>query len=105
MPAGYESYRVLSYPWEGEPDTQPALAVAAAGSGEDAYVSWNGDTQTVRWELLAGRTDDDLAAVGSVARSGFETAIPLARGLRFVAVRALGTQGEVLATSQTRAIP
>jgi hypothetical protein len=100
LPPEYESYRVLSYPWAGEPDTVPALAV----DGTDAYVSWNGDTQTARWALYEGASAGDLVRIGSVARDGFETAIPLERGLRYVAVRALGASGATLATSRTLAI-
>jgi hypothetical protein len=100
MPAGYESYRVLSYPWEGEPDTVPALAV----DGRDAYVSWNGDTRTVQWALYEGRSANDLVRVGTLARASFETAIPLEGGYRYVAVRALGPGGALLATSRTLAI-
>jgi len=104
LPRGYESYRVLSYPWSGEPDTQPALAIAAAGGGRDAYVSWNGDTQTVRWELLEGSGAGTLQRIGSVVRTGFETAIRLAGGYRYAAVAALGAGGEVLARSRAVAL-
>jgi len=108
LPPGYESYRALRFPWVGMPQTSPALAVGVtSGGGADAYVSWNGDTQVRRWELLEGPSADALVDVGSVARDGFETAIALKRGgsNRYGAVRALGADGTVLATSATVALP
>ena len=108
LPAGYESYRALRFPWVGTPATVPALAVALTGhGGADAYVSWNGATEVVRWELLEGPSATALAHIGSVGRAGFETAIPLRRGgpYRYAAVRALAADGTVLATSATVALP
>ena len=109
MPAGYESYRAFRFAWRGRPATVPSLSVAAArdGSGERAYVSWNGATGVARWELLEGASATALEHVGSVGRDGFETAIPLLldAGRRYVAVRALDAAGAVLATSPAVALP
>jgi hypothetical protein len=100
LPRGYESYRVLSFPWTGRPTDPPALALAHGAHGEEAYASWNGATGVARWELLAGRSAKALAHVGSVASTGFETAIPLEAGSRWVAVRALDATGAPLGTSR-----
>jgi len=108
LPAGYESYRALRSPWVGTPQTLPAVAVARTrAGGADAYVSWNGATQVARWELLEGPSAGALAHQGSVARHGFETAIPLMIGgsRRFAAVRALAADGSTLATSAPVALP
>jgi hypothetical protein len=91
-----DSYRAYRFPWTGRPGGRPALAV----SGRTAYVSWNGATEVARWQLLPdgrpGRT---------VAKAGFETAVPLPRDVASVAVRALGRDGGVLATSRTLDLP
>jgi hypothetical protein len=107
LPTGYESYRALRFPWTGTPRTKPALAVAATHGGATAYASWNGATAVARWELLEGSSPQALARVGSVARVGFETAIPLRSepADRFAAVGALDAQGATLATSAVVALP
>ena len=108
MPAGYESYRALRFPWTGTPLDPPALVVrASAGAHVTAYVSWNGATQVIRWELLAGASADRLARVSELPRAGFETAfaLTLRAGERFVAARAIDSAGEVIGSSATVALP
>jgi len=105
LPRGYESYRALSSPWSATPTSAPALAVRPGpGARATAYASWNGATGVVRWELLEGDSPRSLARIGSVARSGFETAIPLELD-RYLAVRAIGSGGVVLGTSAVVALP
>jgi hypothetical protein len=107
LPAGYESYRALCFPWVGTPLRPPALALRRTASGATvAYASWNGATQVARWELLAGVAPRGLARAAVVPRAGFETAIalPRERGERFVAVRALDASGTALGTSATLAL-
>jgi hypothetical protein len=105
LPRGYESYRALSFPWSATPTSLPALAVRRGPGGRaSAYASWNGATGVMRWELLEGDSPSSLARIGSVARTGFETAIPLELD-RFAAVRALGSGGAVLGTSAAVALP
>jgi hypothetical protein len=108
MPAGYESYRALRFPWTGTPLDPPALVVrASAGAHVTAYVSWNGATQVARWELVAGTSARRLAIVSELPRAGFETAFALSvhPGERFVAARAIDSAGDVLAGSATVALP
>ena len=100
LPHDYESYRVLCFPWSGRPTDPPALGVARGAHGEEAYASWNGATGVARWELFAGRSPHSLARVGSVGSAGFETAIPLPAGTRWVAVRALDAAGATLGRSR-----
>ncbi len=107
LPAGYESYRALCFPWVGTPLRPPALALRqTAGGATVAYASWNGATQVARWELLTGVAPRALSRAAVVPRAGFETAIalPRERGERFVAVRALDASGAPLGTSATLAI-
>jgi hypothetical protein len=80
----------------------PALAVSPAGSGVvQLYASWNGATDVTGWRVIAGPSPTALSQVGWSARRGFETPIVTHEGLPYFAVQALGTQGQVLATSPT----
>jgi outer membrane protein assembly factor BamB len=99
LPSGYESYRALTFPWAATPLRAPALALAPGPHGESAYVSWNGATGVARWELLEGTSSRGLEGVGSVAWSGFETAIPLVGHPPVVQARALDAMGRVIGTS------
>ena len=65
------------------------------------YASWNGDTRTASWRVLAGASPQQLAPVARAARSGFETAITTPGPEAFVAVQALDASGAVLGTSRT----
>lgn len=97
----YQSYRSYRFAWTGTPSEPPAVAATTAGGQMTVYASWNGDTRTASWRVLAGASAQQLTLVASAARSGFETAIaaPVAEG--YVAVQALGAGGEVLGTSRT----
>lgn len=102
LPAAYQSYTVFKFPWSGAP-TQPLQIAVRAHShgGLVAYASWNGATAVAQWRLLAGASAGSLALITAVPRGGFETAIAIASSPRYVAVQALGAQGQVLATSAT----
>jgi hypothetical protein len=101
MHGSYQSYRTYRFPWTGAPSEAPAIAASKTGSQMTVYASWNGDTRTASWQVLAGPTATQLTPVASAARAGFETAIvtPVAEG--YVAVQSLGASGEVLGTSRT----
>jgi Arylsulfotransferase (ASST) len=92
-----DSYRAYRFDWTGHPTDSPRVTVR---SGR-LYVSWNGATEVDRWEVLAGSSAQQLAIARTVAKRGFETAIPLPSGGAYVAVRALAHSGQVLATSTT----
>ncbi|HVL91313.1 MAG TPA: arylsulfotransferase family protein [Actinomycetota bacterium] len=96
------SYRTYRMPWTGRPAAEPALSVTATPSGVSVWVSWNGDTETATWELLAGDSVTDLKPAGRVTRTGFETELTGAAAA-FVAVRALDASGQELIRSQPRA--
>jgi len=99
MHGGYQSYRGYRFPWTGEPGNPPAVATARSGGHTVVYASWNGDTRTTSWRVLAGTSARSLATVASAARQGFETSIAAPAIERYVAVQALDAQGAVLATS------
>ena len=77
MHGSYQSYRTYRFPWTGAPSEPPAIAASAASAGSPVtvYASWNGDTRTASWRVLAGPSAQQLAPVASAPRKGFETAI------------------------------
>ncbi len=104
FPAHDESYRAYRFPWTGMPAHPPAFAFQPGGpTGATVYASWNGATLVSAWRLLAGAGASGLSTVAQVPRSGFETAIPVPAGTvgPYLAVQALGADGQVLGTSAT----
>lgn len=100
LPATYQSYTALKFPWNGDPADPLALALrAGAHGGVIAYVSWNGATAVTTWRLLAGSSPHALAPVASAPRAGFQTAIPSPRTARCFAAQALSASGAVLGAS------
>jgi hypothetical protein len=103
MHGTYQSYRAYRFPWSGSPREAPAIAASAAGAGSPVTVwaSWNGDTRTATWRLLAGPNPKQLTAVATAPRSGFETTLATPGAAAYVAVQALDQAGNVLASSRT----
>jgi hypothetical protein len=103
MRGSYQSYRAYRFPWTGTPSGSPSIASLAHGASGPVtvYASWNGDTQTASWRVLAGPSSTQLTAVAAAPRGGFETAITAPAAERFVAVQALSASGAVLSTSRT----
>jgi len=98
----YQSYRGYRFPWVGAPAGPPAIAVRSPHTGvATVYASWNGDTRTNRWRLLAGSSPSTLSPVARGPREGFETAITLPVYARYVAVEALDAGGAVIGRSRT----
>ncbi len=100
MHGSYQSYRAYRFDWTGAPLDTPAISASPASGGRvRVYASWNGDTRTASWRLLAGGSAGTLAPVAGAAREGFETAITTPGAAPYVAVQALDASGAVLATS------
>jgi hypothetical protein len=53
-----------------------------------------------RWDVLTGSDPQQLRAVRTVAKNGFETAISLESKAGYVAMRALDRRGNVLGVSR-----
>ena len=96
-----QDFRTYLAPWQGQPTTVPAVAVARSGAGLTVHVSWNGATGVASWQVLAGPFGA-LAPVVTVPKQGFETAIQVGSTGPDVAVRALSASGAVLGTSATQ---
>jgi hypothetical protein len=100
LPAPGQSYRAYRVPWSATPASPPAVAVRATSPGTVMiYASWNGATDVRSWRILGGDGSAALDPLAAVARSGFETAIPLPADHQWFAVQALGSDGQVLGTS------
>ena len=104
FPQGTNSYRAFRYEWEGRPSESPAVAIEAGlGNMLTIYVSWNGDTRTTAWHVLAGESGDDLDQIGTVLRSGFETVISVQTAASLIVLVAQDADGNEL--SRTEPIP
>jgi hypothetical protein len=95
-----QDFRTFLAPWSGEPKTQPSIAEQAGAAGSvTVEASWNGATGVSDWKLLAGSSPSALSTVATAPRSGFETTISAHTGAPYVAVAAVGSSGQTLATS------
>ena len=57
FPGSAQSYRAFRFPWKGDPDDDPAVAVDRGPDDKvTLYASWNGATEVESWEALAGLT-------------------------------------------------
>jgi Arylsulfotransferase (ASST) len=102
FPAHERSYRDFSFVWSATPVHPPVFAFESSGAGQGVvYASWNGATLVTAWRVLAGPSASSLTTIVQVLRSGFETAIPIPAGTSgpYLAVQALGAEGQVLGTS------
>jgi Arylsulfotransferase (ASST) len=97
--AAGQSYRAFRFPWTGRPTEPPAVAAADQGGRLVAFASWNGSTETTRWDILGGSGPTTMSVVASGQRSGFETAVPVPVPVSYVAARAVDDSGTPLATS------
>jgi hypothetical protein len=98
-----QSYRGYRFQWWGQPDaTQSPPAIAVSNASLTVYASWDGATTVASWQVLAGSTPSALQPVTQVAKTSFETAIPVSSNDGpYFAVEALDSGGHVLGTSAT----
>lgn len=98
------SYRVFRGEWTGRPRYPPSLVL---DSGR-AYVSWNGATEVVRWQVeIKNENSQTVQVISQVFKDGFETVIPIPNiaANSLVRVVALDAEGEVLDASAFVAMP
>jgi hypothetical protein len=94
------SYRAYRLEWSGHPTDRPATAATTAGAKTTVYASWNGATEVARWRALSGTAPGSLRPGPTVARTDFETAIPLDSAAKLVQVEALDRAGKVIGRSR-----
>ena len=100
MAGSYQAYRSYRFHWDGEPLGAPAVAVASEHGKLNVFVSWNGDTRTASWQLLAGSSAKHLSVIGQSPKTGFETTLRAPSGSAYVQVQALDAGGRVLSSSK-----
>jgi hypothetical protein len=100
VPPGYDNYRGYRDRWVGKPDTDPTVTAA---TGEDGTVTvhaiWNGATEVVRWQILGGPSEDQLAALADTPWNGLDTAIAVRGTPSVVEAVALNAKGKVIGRS------
>jgi hypothetical protein len=94
------SYRVLwTQNWVGTPFYPPSGAAQRSHGHAWVYASWDGATQVVRWQVLAGSDAQHLKLVATAAKTGYETPIYVKHSYGAYRVRALAANGRALGTS------
>ena len=97
---GVLSYRAFRFPWSARPKEPPALVTERQGAGLLLFASWNGATGVDGWRVLGGQSSTSLSATGTARRAGFETVVEMPHRPKWVAVEALGHNGEALGRSR-----
>ena len=69
----YVSYRAFRFPWQGFPDTLPALAYKVDGTGIELGYSWNGATQVAQYRVYGGTSPQSLSLIEEKVKTDFET--------------------------------
>jgi len=100
MPGTSFTYRAYRENWVGTPHYPPSIAVESAGGTTTVYASWNGSTETNRWQVLSGNSADKLSPVKAADKAGFETAISLTDGSSYFQIKALDAKGRVIGESK-----
>jgi hypothetical protein len=100
-PKSDDTYRAYRMPWRGSPRDKPVVAAFKATGKLNVYASWNGATEVARWEVLTGDGPDSLTSRGKFDFADFETHMDVLAPTypKYVAVRALASNGAVLGTS------
>ncbi len=99
MPNNNYTYRAYREAWVATPYYPPSIAVRSSNGQTTVYASWNGSTETVAWQVLAGSSPNALSPVASTAKSGFETALLVANNGPYFQVKALNSSSGVIGVS------
>ncbi|CAM3173576.1 arylsulfotransferase family protein [Filibacter tadaridae] len=101
FPGSNFSYRAFKNEWVGLPLYPPSIAVNPVGhDSANVHASWNGSTETVAWQVLAGPTPNTLSVVVcKTPHTGFETAIHVDSVGPYFQVHALNSKCEIIGRS------
>jgi hypothetical protein len=97
---GAWNYRAFRDVWHATPGHAPSIAAVRRGSGATVYASFNGSTETAFWRVSGGPRRGALAALATVPKKGFETAIAVKGAPARLAVTALDRRKRPLGTSR-----
>jgi hypothetical protein len=99
----YVSYRAFRFPWQGFPDTQPALAYEADGNTLTLGYSWNGATEVAGYQVFGGDSPQTLGLIDVKTKTDFETQSHLVSppaGECYFQVAAMDRSGKEMARSK-----
>jgi hypothetical protein len=100
FPTEGETYRAFRFQWYGQPTDDPAMAVESGPEDKvTIYASWNGATEVITWQVLAGNAPDQLEPLALAPRQGFETVITVRTTESYVGLEAVNGSGRVLGTT------
>ncbi|MEH7454365.1 hypothetical protein [Gottfriedia acidiceleris] len=87
--------------WVGWPQYPPSIAVNTLNKSTIVYASWNGSTETVAWQVLAGHSYNQMQVVNChIPRKEFETKILVNSVGPYFQVKSLNESGQVLGISK-----
>lgn len=96
------SYRAYTFNWTSTPANTVPAAYAysmSSNSSTTVYVSWNGATEVASWRVYGATNIVNLAIIGSVNRTGFETMFTSSRHYTYTLVEALDSSGNGIRNS------
>lgn len=100
MPSTNYTYRAYRHQWIGLPYYPPSIAVKCQLGKATVYASWNGTTETVAWQVFAGKTCNCLSKIATVNKAGFETEISIKHKGPYFQVKALNSHQQVIGVSK-----
>lgn len=100
MPGNNYTYRAYRNKWVATPDYPPKVVAKAKKGKTTVYVSWNGSTETRKWQVFAGTCASGFVLIDTVRKSCFETAIDVDHEGPCFQVKALDDDGEVIGVSK-----
>jgi hypothetical protein len=99
----YVSYRAFTFPWQGFPDTLPALAYKVDGNAITLGYSWNGATEVASYQVFGGDSPQSLSLIEERTKTDFETQSHfsgLPEGECYFQVAAMDKSGSEMARSK-----
>ncbi|MCL4529855.1 MAG: aryl-sulfate sulfotransferase [Chloroflexi bacterium] len=99
----YVSYRAFRFPWQGSPNTLPALAYKIEGNTLTLGYSWNGATEVASYKVFGGNSPQSLSLIEENPKTDFETQSQftnLPQGECYFQVAAMDNQGNEMARSK-----
>lgn len=103
MDEPYVSYRAFRFPWQGSPNTLPALAFKQDGNVLTLGYSWNGATDVASYKVFGGDSPQSLTMIEENPKTDFETQSQfgsLPTGECYFQVAAIDANGNEMARSQ-----
>ena len=105
LPGPNLSYRATLESWVGKPLTKPVGQARVSEGKTFVYASWNGATEVASWRVLRRAGAAKPTVLATHAKSGFETAMPVAQASGSLQLQALDASGRVIGQSRTFAAP